>query len=267
MARVRLGAVEYLNARPLVYGLDGSPRFSLRFDVPSRCADLLHAGDIDLGLIPSIEYLRGPMPYAIVPGLAIASRGPVASVALYTRREPRDVRSIAMDTSSRTSVALVTVIFSRVYGVTPRPVPAPPDVEAMLAAADAALIIGDNALLLDHQAAGVQKIDLGEVWTATTGLPFVYAFWAGRPGVLAPDGVVELRRACQRGAADVMGISRMYFPGDAGRQAIASSYLRDNIRYDLKPVEIEGLRTFYRFAAELGLASFDGGLRFYDAED
>ncbi len=97
MARVRLGAVEYLNARPLVYGLDDSPRFSLRFDVPSRCADLLHAGDIDLGLIPSIEYLRGPVPYAIVPGLAIASRGPVASVALYTRREPRDVRSIAMD--------------------------------------------------------------------------------------------------------------------------------------------------------------------------
>jgi chorismate dehydratase len=237
----------------------------VRFDVPSRCADLLHAGEIDLGLIPSIEYLRGPVPHAIVPGLAIASRGPVASVALYTRREPRDVRSIAMDISSRTSVALVTVIFRVSTAWLRGPCPRRP-MSRRCWRADAALIIGDNALLLDHQAAGIQKIDLGEVWTATTGLPFVYAFWAGRPGVLAPDGVVELRRAYQCGAADVSGISRAYFPDQAARQAIASSYLRDNIRYDLKPAEIEGLRAFYRFAAELGLAS-DGSLRFYDAED
>src|SRR5205814_7686427 len=103
MKRVRLGAVGYLNARPLVYQIDRSPNFSLRFAIPSKCADLLHAGDIDVGLIPSIEYLRGK-PMAIVPGIAIASRGAVTSVMLYTTKPIEDVTSIAMDTSSRTSV-------------------------------------------------------------------------------------------------------------------------------------------------------------------
>src|SRR5439155_5037965 len=110
------GAVGYLNARPLVYGLDRSPRFSVRYDLPSRCAELLHAGDIDVGLIPSIEYLRGDE-YRIVPDLAIASRGQVASVALYTTRSMSDVRSIAVDTSSRTSVALVQVLWVRLFNV------------------------------------------------------------------------------------------------------------------------------------------------------
>ena len=106
MTPVRLGAVGYLNARPLVFGLDRSPRFDLRYDLPSECARLLHAGDVDVGLIPSIEYLRGDS-YRIVPDLAITSSGPVRSVALFTTRPIGDVRSILMDTSSRTSVALV----------------------------------------------------------------------------------------------------------------------------------------------------------------
>jgi chorismate dehydratase len=120
MVPVRLGAVGYLNARPLVFGLDRSSRFALRFDVPSRCASLLHDGGIDLGLIPSIEYLRGPAggsganDYRIVPGPAIVSRGAVASVMLYSKKPIGDVRSIAMDTSSRTSVALTRVLRSSV---------------------------------------------------------------------------------------------------------------------------------------------------------
>src|SRR4051794_11751393 len=126
MTRVRLGAVGYLNARPLVYGLEQSTRFDVRFDLPARCAELLHGGAIDVGLIPSIEYLRGPLApgsdgrrYAIVPDLAIASRGPVASVALYTSRPIGEVRSIALDTSSRTSVALVRVLCARVFRISP----------------------------------------------------------------------------------------------------------------------------------------------------
>ena len=110
MPRVRLGAVGYLNARPLVYGLEASPQFELRFDVPSKCAELLHEGAIDLGLIPSIEY-NHPITrteYSIVPDLAIASSGPVASVAIYSQRPMPDVRSIALDTSSRTSVQDLT---------------------------------------------------------------------------------------------------------------------------------------------------------------
>src|SRR3954462_9383256 len=106
---IRLGAVTYLNARPLVYGLESRvERFSLRYDIPSECARLLHAHETDLGLIPSIEYLRGPAAYRLVPGPAVTSRGPVASVAIYTRRDPKDIRTVAMDTSSRTSVALAS---------------------------------------------------------------------------------------------------------------------------------------------------------------
>jgi len=123
---VRLGAVGYLNARPLVWGLERSLRFLLRFDVPSTCASLLHDGAIDIGLIPSIEYLRGG-PYAIVPDLAIASRGPVASVLLFTSRPIRDVRSIAMDVSSRTSVALVRVLCAQLFKINPKIEPAGPD--------------------------------------------------------------------------------------------------------------------------------------------
>ena len=122
MTRARLGAVSYLNARPCVVGLDRDPRFDLRFDLPSRCASLLHAGSIDVGLIPSIEYLRGPGGpggYRLVPDVAIISTGPVASVALYTTRPMSDVRSIALDTSSRTSVALTRVLCARAFHINP----------------------------------------------------------------------------------------------------------------------------------------------------
>lgn len=262
MSVVRLGAVEYLNTKPLVYGLDRNPRFAIRYDVPSRCAALLHEGAVDLGLIPSIEYLRGPEAYWIVPGLAITSRGPVASVAMYTRRDPTDIRTIAMDTSSRTSVALVTVILSRVFGVRPRPTPSSPDLDQMLAGADAALIIGDNALLLDHQSAGATKVDLGEVWTGSTGLPFVYAFWTGREGAVTAADVGAMQQALAEGERRPDEIGRTYF-SDPARQAIAARYLRDNIKYRFGADERAGVELFYRYAAELGLVPSAGELRFY----
>jgi predicted solute-binding protein len=264
---VRLGAVGYLNARPLVYGLERSDRFSIRYDLPSECARLLHARRIDVGLIPSIEYLRGPQPYALVPGPAVTSRGPVASVAIYTRREPRDIRTIAMDTSSRTSAALATVILGRRFDVRPDAAPMAPDLAAMLSRADAALIIGDVALFLDHAAAGARKIDLGEEWTAMTGLPFVYACWTGWPDVLSRVDVEVLQRARDEGVAQSDAVAAAYYPDDTPRQAAARRYLRDNIRYVLGGEELEGLKTFYRYASELELADFDGTLRFYDADD
>lgn len=263
----KIGAVTYLNARPLVYGLERSDRFEIRYDVPSECARLLHGRQIDVGLIPSIEYLRGPQPYAIVPGPAVTSRGPVASVAIYTRKDMKDIRTVAMDTSSRTSVVLSTVMLMRRFGVTLEPVPMAPDLDAMLASADAALIIGDVALFLDEAAAGVQKIDLGEQWTAMTGLPFVYACWTGWPGALTAGDVALLQRARDEGVAQSDAVAAAYYPDDTPRQAVARRYLRDNIQYILGGEELEGLKTFYRYASELGLAEFDGTLRFYDADD
>jgi predicted solute-binding protein len=263
---VRLGAVGYLNARPLVYGLDRDPRFQVRYDLPSECARLLHAHEIDLGLIPSIEYLRGPRPYGIVLGAGVTSKGPVKSVALYTRCEPRDIRTVAMDTSSRTSVALVTILLSKTHKVVIEPVAMAPNLDLMLESADAALIIGDVALFLDHEAAGVQKIDLGEAWTNATGLPFVYALWAGWPQAVTPEDVGALLNACRAGVAHVDEIAAEHAPGDSARQSMIGRYLRDNIRYRLDGEAEEGLRAFYSYATELGLASYDGELRIYHAD-
>ena len=271
MSTVRLGAVGYLNARPLVYGLDRAPELSLRFDVPSRCATLLHEGGIDVGLIPSIEYLHRSVAanaaegYRIVPDLAIASRGPVASVAIYAKKSIRDVRSIAMDTSSRTSVALVRVLCARAFRIQPDIRMRPPDLRAMLTDADAALIIGDNALFMEAGVAqlAVEKIDLGDAWTTMTGLPFVYAFWAGRSGALTTAQVALLQTARDNGVARSEEIAASYCQGEPARQAIAAGYLRDNIKYHLGPDERAGLDLFYRYAVEAGAAESARELTFY----
>jgi predicted solute-binding protein len=263
---VRLGAVGYLNARPLVFGLDKDSRFDVRYDLPSECARLLHAHEIDLGLIPSIEYLRGPSPYAIVLGAGVVSKGPVKSVALYTRRDARDIRTVAMDTSSRTSVALVTILLRKIHKLVIEPVAMAPNIDLMLERADAALIIGDVALFLDHEAARVQKIDLGESWTAATGLPFVYALWAGWPQAVTPGDVGALLNARDAGVAHIDDIAAEHARGDSARVSTISRYLRDNIVYRLDGEAEQGLRTFYAYATELGLASYDGELRIYHAD-
>jgi chorismate dehydratase len=252
MTPVRLGAVGYLNARPLLFGLDREPRFELRYDLPSECARLLHAGDIDLGLIPSIEYLRDGS-YRLVPDLAITSAGAVASVALFTRRPMTDVRSILMDTSSRTSVALVRVLCARLFGIDPVIESHGPDLEAMLARGDAALIIGDVALLAEVRP-GIQKIDLGEAWTTMTGLPFVWAAWVGREGALNGGDVEALQAARDAGVNQPDAIARAYFPDTADRAELGARYLRDNIKYYLGDPERAGLELFFRYASEIGVA-------------
>lgn len=271
MTRVRLGAVGYLNARPLVYGLEESPRFAVRYDVPSECARLLHEGSIDVGLIPSIEYLRGG-PYRIVPDLAIASRGIVASVALYTTKAIGDVRSIAMDTSSRTSVALVRVLCARLFKIQPAIEARGPDVHDMLARCDAALIIGDNALFqstlsitstIDNQQSAIEKIDLGDAWTKMTGLPFVWAFWAGRPDAVCADDVRALQQARDEGVQRPGELARSYLADTPERQPAGARYLQDNIKYYLGEDERTALETFYRYAVEAGVVPGTDVLRFY----
>jgi chorismate dehydratase len=261
---IRLGAVSFLNTRPLVYGLDRqAERFAVRFDVPSRCAALLHANDVDLGLIPSIEYLHGP-DYRIVPDLAIASDGPVASVALFSKRETSEIRTIALDTSSRTSVALLKILCSRWFEIQPEFMTLPPDLPAMISRCDAALVIGDNALFADHESLGLQKVDLGEEWIGMTGLPFVYAFWAGRPGIANHEDVVALQQARDRGLAAAATIAEQSFPGEPQKAAVAYTYLREHIKYSLGDPEKAGLRRFYELAAELGLVPRAKALGFYE---
>lgn len=262
-APVRIGAVGYLNARPLTWALDADPeRWAIRYDLPSVCSSLLHAGQVDLGLVPSIDYLQDPA-YRFVPGVGIGSRGPIASVALYTRVPVERIRSIALDTSSRTSVTLIRVLCRHRFGVAPEFVAHGPDLRAMTASADAGLLIGDPAFEADHAALGLQKVDLGEEWTAMTGLPFIYAAWTGRAGVVTGADVEALREAQQTGVRSVDAIAAEYGRGDAARAARAAAYLRDNVKYGLGQDEAAGLQLFLNYAADLGLAPRRRQLEFF----
>ena len=260
---IRVGAVGYLNARPLTWTLDRDPgRWQVRYDVPSVCASLLHAGDVDLGLVPLIEYLVSP-DYKLVPGVGIGSLGRVASVAIFTRVPVRAIARLALDTSSRTSAALVRVLCHHRFGIAPEFVPHGPDLRAMTAGADAALLIGDPALETDPARLGLQKIDLGEEWTAMTGLPFVYAAWCGRAGAVAPGDVTALQTARDEGMREADAIASEYGRGDPAKTARAAAYLRHNVRYGLGPDEAKGLQMFLDFAADLGLAPLKRTLEFF----
>lgn len=259
---LRLGAVSYLNTKPLVYGLDAYPdRFDVRFDVPAKCAELLHEGRVDLGLIPAIEYLRGH--YAIVPDISIASDGPVATVAIFTRKPVREVETLALDLSSRTSVALTRVLCAKHWQITPKFTPAEPDLEAMLHRADAALVIGDPAFEIDPSKHKVTKIDLGAEWKAMTGLPFVYAMWVGRPGAVSAEQCRALQQARDAGVAQLPQIAKQAANGNAGLEQRVLAYLRDNLQFGLGEAEQGGLRRFHELAAEIGVVSGAQPLRFY----
>lgn len=257
---VRLGAVSYLNAAPHVHGLEGDPGFRLERDVPSHIAARLHAGEVDLGIIPSIEYAFGP--YAIVPGIAIGSRGRVRSVSLFHRGPVERIRRVALDRSSRTSAALVKILLRERLGRDPEYVAMEPSLVDMLAAADAALLIGDPAL--DQEDA--EHLDLGEEWTRLTGLPFVFAFWAGRPGSVGPAGVRRLQGALREGLASLEAIAERHAHREPRRAATYESYLRENIVYRLGEDEQAGLLEFYRRAHRLALVPAVPELRFH-AED
>jgi len=263
---VRLGAVGYLNARPLTWALDRDPeRWHVRYDLPSVCSELLQRGEVDVGLVPSIEYLQASE-YLMVPGVAIGSFGPVASVALYSRMSLDAVRTIALDTSSRTSVALVKVLCQHRFRITPVFVPHGPDLKAMTHTCDAALLIGDPALEVDHSRLGLRKTDLGSEWTAMTGLPFVYAGWTGRPGAVGAADVHALQKAGEEGSRSPEAIAAEYAHDDAVARARAESYLRDNVKYRFGPQEIAGLQLFLDYAADLGVAPRKRRVEFFDGE-
>lgn len=244
---LRLGVVCYLNAVPLAYGLARDARFEVVRDVPSRIADRLHSGELDLGMIPSIEYARGD--YAIVPGIAIGSRGPVRSVCLFHRRPLEELRRVALDTSSRTSVALARVLLRERLGRDPEYLAMPPVLDEMLRVADAALLIGDPAL--DYEG-DCPRLDLGGEWERQTGLPFVYAFWAGPRGALDGSDVARLQGALRVGLARVAEIASDY-NGHQGRREVYESYLRSNIAFGMGESEAAGLNEFFRRARAAGL--------------
>ena len=266
MSVIRVGAVEYLNARPLVHGLEAqSDLFSVRYDVPARVAAMLHNGTVDLALIPSIEYLRGA-DYRVVPDMAVASDGPVASVALFTTRPPTAIRSIAIDASSRTAVALLRILCAQSFDIEPQLHTMSPDLPKMLKRCDAALLIGDAALFTEHETVvDLDKIDLGEEWAALTNLPFVWAFWVGRPGVVRPAHIDALLAARAAGVAALDEIAAAHGPKDEEQVEIARAYLHENVHFALGKEGRAGLKRFFAEAVDLDLVPEARAVRHFES--
>ena len=263
--RVRLGVVSYLNTRPLVEVLRTGAidrDFELIYDVPSRCAERLHMGETDVALIPAVEIGRGQDPYRIVPNVGIISNGPVGSVFIALNKEPEEIQTLALDRGSRTSVVLAQIVLARQFGCRPEVFFYPPDIDAMLKRADAALLIGDPALALPRKRYHI--LDLGEIWTQMTGLPFVYACWTGRPDALTPYHIAKLIEAKKKGNLLIPKIAKDYAAETRTLSpAFYAEYLTKNILYDLGDAELEGLRRFYAYGVELGLMDTVPDIRFY----
>jgi len=261
---VRLGVVSYLNTKPLVNALERRTLdhdFELIYDVPSVCADKLHQRETDVALIPAAEIGRGTEDYLIVPQVGIISKGAVRSVFVVLNKDPKDVKTLVLDNSSRTSVVLSQIILARQFGCRPTVSVQPPNLEGMLKHADAALLIGDPALELDLDRYRV--LDLGELWTQMTGLPFVYACWTGRAGALDGKQVSQLVDAKQLGQKDVRDISAQYATSHTLSADFYQTYLTRYILYDLDHDALEGLRRYYVYGSEIGLIEHIPNIQFY----
>ncbi|MBM4072376.1 MAG: menaquinone biosynthesis protein [Planctomycetes bacterium] len=260
--RIRIGAVNYLNAKPLIHELAAlAPDAELILDLPSRLADMLERDELEVGLIPVIEYFRAGT-YRIVPDIAIASRGPVLSVTLFSRTPRSNIRRLALDEGSRTSAALSQVLLRTRHGVNPEIVLLPLDQKAEEVDADAVLLIGDRAM---HACLPgfAHAYDLGQEWHDWTGLPFVYAVWAVRAGVDLGETVDALAESKRRGIAAVGPIAAREAPALGLDAGFCRRYLNHIIRFDFGPQEQAGLRRFYSLVAELGLARPNVDLELY----
>lgn len=185
---LRVSAVSFLNTCPLVWGLQNGPQrgvFDLSFDIPSICADRLARGTADIGLVPVIEAKRQKLEF--LPDLGIACNGPVRSILLVSRVPAPQIRTLAADCSSRTSVALTRLILHERYHSQPEFLPFEPRLDLMLQSADAGLLIGDSALRIHPDDLPYHVYDLGQEWKWMTGLPMVFAVWAARPGILSRE--------------------------------------------------------------------------------
>jgi chorismate dehydratase len=253
MSLLKVATVDYLNARPLVRGFThGEQKGTVELvgATPARCAELLRSGQVDVALIPSIEYLRIPA-LSVLPGIAIASRKRARSVLLVSRVAAPDIRSVALDSSSRTSAALLRILLERrskhrvIYS------DMAPSLPRMLEHCDAALLIGDAALTATTQS--LKVYDLAGEWHDMTGLPFVFAFWAVRQGADRALSASPFRDSKLLGLAQREIIAKEASAELGLSASDLTDYLYTNIHYDLGQEEIRSLWLFYRFARESSL--------------
>ena len=277
MRRLRISAISYLNTAPLMWDFEHEPertklreQFDLTYTIPSACATSLRDGTADIGIIPAAAYASIPG-LLILPGVAIAAQNAVRSILLVSHKPLAQVKSVAMDTSSMTSVALCKVLLERWLGGSREYTPMAPDLDKMLGACDAALLIGDPALLVDRSRY-VTTLDLAEEWRRSTGKPFVFAFWAVREAAMehVPPGL-NLSKVFQRSrdhgleALNIKEIVQEWAPRFSLSKQSVRSYLTENIHYSLDAGCLEGLRFFYESASETGALPKVPELRFLSA--
>ncbi len=252
--RLRIGAVNYLNTKPLVYGLaEQLPEAEIAFDLPSRLADQLAAGKLDVALVPSITLADHPE-WSIVSDACIGCRGPVLSVKIMFRVPPAQVRSLALDEGSRTSAVLAQILLHQLYDIRPKLTDLPIGESPYDTTADAVLVIGDRAIDNDDQS--FEEVwDLGDRWCRWAELPFVFAMWVARPGIDTIEVATALSAARDEGCLHLEEITQeqalaMHLPPELIRE-----YLQHHLYFRLDHQQLEGLKTFYQQAAEIGLIS------------
>ncbi len=253
MAKLRVGIVNFLNAKPLAWGfLKGhhADLFVPSYHVPSVVARLLGQGNLDIGLIPSIEVQRIPG-LKVLPDLCVASHHEVRSVLMVSRCPADQIRKVALDQNSRTSAALLRILLRERFGVDPEYTHEHPDVERMLADADAALVIGDPALHIDRER--YQIHDLAAEWHALTGLPFTFAVWAVRPEVDLPDLSFYFKSSLRYGLSSLDTLVRESAAELNLDSAEVRTYLTESLHFFLRQQELAGLEEFYRRAHAHGL--------------
>lgn len=268
--RLRISAISYLNTAPLMWDFEhGASRaqFDIQYTVPSGCAAALQRGEADIGIIPAAAYASIPG-LVILPDISIAARRAVRSILLVSKVALDRIRTVALDTSSLTSVALTRVIFSKWLGGGRTFTPMAPDLDRMLVEHDAALVIGDPALQVDRQR--YLTFDLAEEWIRFTGKPFVFAFWAVREQALENAEGLDLAAIFQQSRDNGLqpvhldAIARSWGPRLGMSESDVRTYLTHNIDYRLDSQTLEGLLLFYKYAFDCGALPSAPPLRFHE---
>jgi chorismate dehydratase len=268
--RLRISAISYLNTAPLMWDFEhgtSESQFDIAYTIPSGCATALQTGAADIGIIPAAAYASIPG-LVVLPDIAIAARRAVRSILLVSKVPLEQVGTVALDTSSLTSVALTKVIFAKWLGGGRTFAPMPPDLDLMLAEHDAALVIGDPALQVDR--ARYLTFDLAEQWIRFTGKPFVFAFWALREAALRDAGGLDVTAIFQQSRdnglkpGNVDAIARWWGPRLGMTEDDVRSYLTENIDYYLDSETLDGLLLFFEYGRECGALSSAPPLKFHE---
>ena len=268
MSRLRISAISYLNTAPLMWDFEhgeAGADFDISYTIPSACARTLGEGTADIGIIPAAAYTTIP-DLVIIPDVAIAAREAVRSILLVSKMPLDRVRSVALDTSSMTSVALTKILFAKWLGGARDYSDMAPDLDTMLDRCDAALLIGDPALAVDRTR--YVTLDLAEEWVLRTGKSFVFAFWAVRQEALAGRNGAAIAQVFRKSRdhglkpEHLEAIAQEWAPRLGLSLEVVRTYLARNIHYYLDPPSLEGLRLFYALGAEIGALPAAPALKF-----